>query len=107
RERMHPFDLSNGPLLRARLLRKSAEDHILLLTIHRLAGEERSLQIIFEDLAELYFKEVHEDSNPSSQIGVNWRQFLATQVCNQQTESFRKELEYWKEKLAGDLPVLD
>jgi len=32
-EARRPFDLSTGPLLRARLLRLSAEDHVLQLTL--------------------------------------------------------------------------
>src|SRR5437870_2680595 len=35
-EARRPFDLANGPLMRARLLRLADEDHVLLLTMHHI-----------------------------------------------------------------------
>ncbi|MBN7823163.1 condensation domain-containing protein, partial [Bowmanella yangjiangensis] len=34
-----PFDLRDGPLLRLTLLRLSAEDHVLLLTLHHIVSD--------------------------------------------------------------------
>ena len=35
-EAMCPFDLATGPLMRARLLKLDAEEHVLLLTMHHI-----------------------------------------------------------------------
>ncbi|MEE1905360.1 condensation domain-containing protein [Pseudomonas inefficax] len=34
-----PFDLEQGPLLRARLLRLAADQHVLVLTLHHIVAE--------------------------------------------------------------------
>ncbi|MER7673450.1 condensation domain-containing protein [Kitasatospora sp. NPDC096128] len=49
-----PFDLTDGPVLRALLLRHAPEDHTLLLTIHHIAVDGGSLPVLAADLAELY-----------------------------------------------------
>ena len=42
-EAARPFDLTRSPLLRACLLRRSAEDHLLVLTLHHIAADGWSL----------------------------------------------------------------
>ena len=41
-----PFDLTNGPLLRALLLRLSDDDHVLTLTMHRIAADGWSIGVL-------------------------------------------------------------
>ncbi|MFD5465094.1 condensation domain-containing protein [Kitasatospora sp. NPDC127059] len=53
-EAARPFDLTDGPVLRALLLRHAPEDHTLLLTIHHIAVDGGSLPVLAADLAELY-----------------------------------------------------
>ncbi|MDI5965437.1 condensation domain-containing protein [Streptantibioticus silvisoli] len=49
-----PFDLAVEPLLRARLLRLAADDHVLLLVWHHLVVDGWSMRIALRDLAALY-----------------------------------------------------
>jgi pristinamycin I synthase-3/4 len=38
-ESIRPFDLSTGPLVRARLLQLTNEDHVMLLTMHHIISD--------------------------------------------------------------------
>src|SRR5262249_12161057 len=49
-----PFDLATGPLLRARVVRLEAERHVLLLTVHHVACDGWSYDIVLRELAALY-----------------------------------------------------
>src|ERR1700753_3993740 len=49
-----PFDLVNGPLLRAALLRLNVEDHVLLLTMHHIISDGWSISVLVHELAALY-----------------------------------------------------
>ncbi|MCA2219352.1 non-ribosomal peptide synthetase, partial [Jidongwangia harbinensis] len=53
-EARRPFDLRQGPLLRARLVRLDADDHVLLLTLHHIAGDGWSVGVLVDELAQLY-----------------------------------------------------
>ncbi len=40
-----PFDLSTGPVIRGRLLKVAAEEHVLLVTMHRIVADAGSIGI--------------------------------------------------------------
>jgi amino acid adenylation domain-containing protein len=48
------FDLVNGPLLRAQLVRFSGDDHALVLTAHHIICDGWSFNVIISELAKLY-----------------------------------------------------
>ena len=49
-----PFDLENGPMVRASLVRESADCHTLILTTHHSVVDGPSLILVAEQLASLY-----------------------------------------------------
>ena len=53
-EGRRPFDLAGGPLFRLGVLRRAADDHLLLLTAHHLVANGWSLGVMIEELAALY-----------------------------------------------------
>lgn len=54
REAAAPLDLLDGPVLRGRLFRIAADDHLLVLVVHHIATDAWSVGVLLEDLAELY-----------------------------------------------------
>ncbi len=48
------FDLTQGPLFRVLLVRLSAQEHVLVLVMHHIISDGWSLQIIVDELVELY-----------------------------------------------------
>jgi hypothetical protein len=49
-----PFDVSQGPLVRATLVRLGSQEHVLLLCMHRLIADEASFGVLGRELAALY-----------------------------------------------------
>ncbi|MEV0143625.1 amino acid adenylation domain-containing protein [Nonomuraea sp. NPDC050733] len=49
-----PFDLRNGPVLRALLLRLADDRHRLLMTVHHIAFDGWSAGVLLDELARLY-----------------------------------------------------
>ncbi len=49
-----PFDLADAPLLRAMVLRLTAERHILLWDMHHIISDDWSTQIFLQELAQAY-----------------------------------------------------
>src|SRR5262249_3505299 len=45
-EVQRPFDLATGPLMRARLLRLSQEEHVLLLSLHHIVSDGWSMGVL-------------------------------------------------------------
>lgn len=49
-----PFDLAKGPLIRAQLVRRAADDHALVLTAHHIICDGWSFNVIIDELTKLY-----------------------------------------------------
>src|SRR6185436_3645955 len=49
-----PFDLARERMLRAVLVRVAADEHLLVLNLHHVAGDGWSIGVLFRELAALY-----------------------------------------------------
>ena len=100
------FDLETGPVMRVRWFSCSDFDHVLLLTIHHIACDVWSLDLLAHELSKLYQAQqaTAEIALPpvkhSYQDYVSWQKKI---LCGTQGE---KLWSYWQHKLAGDLPTL-
>src|SRR5437762_10053174 len=104
-----PFDLSNGPLFRTQILRLSPSEHILLLIVHRIICDERSLQILFAEIAACYSARLRGESRPD-EASFGYLGFAKTQREELLSEELQSQLAYWKQQLTGapssvDLPA--
>jgi amino acid adenylation domain-containing protein len=104
-EARRPFDLADGPLLRAFSVRLAAEAHILLLTVHHIACDGWSMGILSRELSALY--KAFSDARPSPlpELPIQYVDFARWQREWLQGEVLHKQVAYWKERLAN-LPVL-
>jgi NRPS condensation-like uncharacterized protein len=53
-ESQTPFDLSQWPLMRAKLLRMSEADHVFFLTMHHIISDGWSMGVLVRELATFY-----------------------------------------------------
>ncbi len=105
KEAQTPFDLSKWPLIRTRLVRLGAEDHIFLLTIHHIVCDFWSLSIIQNELTVLYEAYSNGQSSPLADMPIQYADFAEWEWRWLQGPTGAAHLEYWKKQLA-DLPAL-
>ncbi|HEX2888671.1 amino acid adenylation domain-containing protein, partial [Vineibacter terrae] len=102
-----PFDLERAPLLRAQVVRLAEDEHRLHLTLHHIIFDGVSIyRVMMPQLAALYAGfargEPPDLPEPRLQYGdyALWRERQLADAAS------ARALDYWREKLAGDLPVL-
>jgi amino acid adenylation domain-containing protein len=100
-EAEHPFDLRRDPLLRALLVRLSAHEHVLALTLHHAAGDGWSIAVLFGELAALL------GGGPLPDLPVQYADFAAWQREWMKGPVLEAQLEYWRARLAGAPAVLE
>lgn len=100
-----PYDLSR-PQLRAMLVRLSAEDHLLAVGLHHIAGDRWSMTVLARDLAGFY-KGKTGQSHPLPDIRVQYADWAIWQGKMLRGPVLENQLSYWKTALASELPVLD
>ncbi|MCL9799575.1 non-ribosomal peptide synthase/polyketide synthase [Pseudomonas sp. AKS31] len=101
------FDLQHGPLLRAALLQVTPNDHVLVLTLHHIVSDGWSLQVMIEELVQLYagFNLGHDAGLPA--LPIQYADYALWQRQWMEAGEQERQLAYWQEKLGGEQPVLE
>ena len=104
-EALRPFNLSQGPLLRATLLRLAEQEQVLLFTIHHIVCDGWSMGVLIQEVAAHYAG--HCTGQPVSlpEVPIQYADFAVWQRRWLQGEELERQLSYWKHQLEG-LPTL-
>ncbi len=102
----HAFDLGRGPLLRVRLVRLGAQDHLLLLTMHHIVTDGWSMGVLIREMAVLYESFNRGEASPLAELPFQYADFAHWQRQWLQGETLEKQLAYWRQPLGGHTPVL-
>jgi acyl-CoA synthetase (AMP-forming)/AMP-acid ligase II/acyl carrier protein len=105
-ELMRAFDLARGPLIRARLVRLAAFEHVLLLATHHAVCDGWSLGVLAEELISLYEAYVAQRPSPLAPLPLQYADFAHWQRHWQSHPEIVAQLAYWREQLHEPLPSM-
>src|SRR6266487_4235813 len=106
-EMQRPFDLSQGPLVRASLLQLGAEEHMLLLSMHYIICDRWSMGVCLRELTCLYEAYASGQSSPLPEPPLPYTDFAQRQQAWLKGETAAAQLSYWKRQLAESPASLD
>ena len=106
-ETRRAFNLARGPLMRAALLRLSETEHILLVIMHHIVSDGWSMVLFFQELSQIYEAFSSEERSRLAELPIQYADYAAWQRDWLKGNVQERQLAYWKEKLSGELPVLD
>jgi amino acid adenylation domain-containing protein len=101
------FDIETGPLVRARLLRLNAEECVLLFTMHHIISDGWSMGVLVNEMAALYRSYIDAQPSPLTELPVQYADFAEWQREWLTKENLERQLQYWKQQLGSELPVLE
>ncbi|MBD2278683.1 non-ribosomal peptide synthetase [Aphanizomenon flos-aquae] len=101
------FDLSTEPLIRVTLLQQEPESHLLLITMHHIIIDGWSMGVFFKELEALYPAFIQGKPSPLPELTIQYADFALWQREWLTKEVQDKQLEYWKQQLAGTPPLLE
>lgn len=94
-----PFDLSQDSLIRLGILRLSATEHVIYLTMHHIIADGWSIGVLMGELVALY------QGKPLSELSIQYADFALWQRQWLQGEIWETQMSYWKQQ-ANNIPVL-
>jgi amino acid adenylation domain-containing protein len=106
-EAQQPFDLTQGPLLRAKLLKLDREEYIFLVTMHHIVCDGWSFNVFVQELTTLYSAFSTGKPSPLPNLEIQCVDFAYWQRQWLQGEVLEAQVSYWKEKFAGSFPTLE
>ena len=101
------FDLTQGPLLRAVLVRLSPEQHLLILVMHHIVTDGWSIAVLFRELTHCYEALSRGDEVNLPSLPLQYAEYAQLQREYMSGAVLEKQLGYWKGKLAGAQTILD
>ncbi|MFJ9559194.1 amino acid adenylation domain-containing protein [Streptomyces fuscichromogenes] len=95
------FDLGQGPLVRAMLITLGAEEHVFLLTQHHIVTDGWSSSVLYRELGELYAAAVQGRAPSLPEQRLQYADFAVWQRDWLAGPDGQRQLDYWKDRLAG------
>ncbi|AMO95406.1 D-alanine--poly(phosphoribitol) ligase, subunit 1 [Collimonas fungivorans] len=96
-----PFDLAAGPLIRGRLLRLGADDHVLLVVMHHIISDGWSLSLLMHELSALYSAMRDGQPDPLPPLAIQYADYAAWQRRWLQGPLLQQQLGALAEQLRG------
>ena len=105
-EAQRPFDLSQDALLRTRVLRVSADEHVVLVTMHHIISDGWSIGVLVKEVAVLYEAYAKGIELAQEPLPVQYADYAHWEREWLQGEVLDSQMQYWKQQLA-EAPVLE
>ncbi|WPB79281.1 amino acid adenylation domain-containing protein [Archangium violaceum] len=102
-----PFELSTGPLIRGTLLRLGEQEHQLLLTLHHIISDVRSLGVLLRELRTIYDALSAGQPSPLPEPSTRYENFVRWQQEALHGEAVERLLSYWRKQLARIPTILE
>ncbi|MCQ8242265.1 amino acid adenylation domain-containing protein [Rhizosaccharibacter radicis] len=105
REAQEPFDLRRGPLIRATLLRLGDRRSVLLLTLHHIAGDGWSMEVLARELGAACSAFAAGKPPVLPPLPIQYPDYAAWQHSAATAGMLTKQRAYWRDRLR-DAPEL-
>jgi glycosyltransferase involved in cell wall biosynthesis len=106
-EMQQAFDLSKGPLVRAKLLRLGEREHLALLTLHHIVTDGWSAGVLVREIGALYEAFMQGRPSPLAELKIQYADFAVWQRQWLRGAVMEQLLTYWRGQLGGALPVME
>lgn len=106
-EGARPFNLTEGPLFRVKLIRLENLDHLLIFNVHHIVFDGWSADILLKELTQLYRSFSHGMPSPLPELTLQYADFAYWQKAEMGEKEIEDRISYWEEKLKPEPPRLE
>ncbi|HYH78539.1 MAG TPA: condensation domain-containing protein, partial [Longimicrobium sp.] len=106
-EFQQPFHITALPLVRWTLFRLGEDEHVLLAVEQHLVHDGWSFAVFLRELTRIYPAFARGEAHGMPEPAVQFGDFAAWQRAWMEGDEARKQLDWWKTRLDGVVPVLE
>ena len=101
------FDLHQGPLMRVKVIERSAQEWVLVLTLHHITSDGWSMSVLVHEFVELYTA-FNAGREPGLQpLAVQYADYAHWQRQWLEQGEMQRQQDYWVERLGDEQVVLE
>ncbi|WP_025742954.1 non-ribosomal peptide synthetase [Aquimarina pacifica] len=101
------FNLSQGPLLRAKLYQIEDEEFLFYYNLHHITGDSWSFDILEKEVFKFYTAFEKEEKVDIPQLKLQYKDYANWQLKQLESDSLKAQKEYWIKSLGGKRPKID
>ncbi|MEH1922369.1 non-ribosomal peptide synthetase [Nostoc sp.] len=102
-----PFDLSTGPLFKAKLLQLKEQKYVLLINMHHIISDGWSMGVFVRELRQVYTAFSQGQIPNLSPLPIQYSDYANWQRNWLQGEVLETQINYWKNQLKDAPPLLE
>ncbi|SAI74503.1 D-alanine--D-alanine ligase [Bordetella ansorpii] len=102
-----PFDLAAGPMMRACVIDEGEGCHVLALTVHHIAADGWSMQVLCDDFARGYTARVRGTQDAAPPSTLQYADYAVWQRDRLAQGEAQRQLAWWRARLGQEHPVLE
>ncbi|MBV9822997.1 MAG: amino acid adenylation domain-containing protein, partial [Actinobacteria bacterium] len=99
-----PFDIGEGPLWRAKLVRLGPTEHVLMITVHHIVFDGWSWHLLYREISRCY-RDGLAGRTETAPLPATFADYVAW--LNRLSENQGDALDWWSDRLSGTPQVLD
>ncbi len=101
-----PFDLTQGPVLRADIFQTAPQLNILLITMHHVFGDASSITLLANELLTLYQAELSGEKVTLPLLPSSYADFVRAETAMLNSSSCEDLVQFWQQRLGEKTPIL-
>ena len=101
------FDLSNGPLVKAAVLRIADGAHLFFCNMHHIISDGWSIEVLIKEVFLCYNAQITGTDSGLKPLRIQYKDYANWQLQQLENGALQDDKNYWLEQFAGELPVLD
>ncbi len=106
-ELRRPFDLFADPLLRVKLLRVGATEHVLTVCMHHIISDGWSSELMVQTFVSFYDALVAGQAPNPEALPIQYADYAIWQRAWLEAGEGERQLRYWQTQLGDEQPLLD
>ncbi|MDJ0837510.1 MAG: amino acid adenylation domain-containing protein [Acidobacteriota bacterium] len=96
------FNVEQGPLIRALVLRLGADDYLVLTLVHHILFDGWSVTLLIRELAEQYTRTCRDpEAAPPAETRIRYADYARTLQAWGEGPAVKEQLAWWREHLRG------
>ncbi|WP_122314918.1 amino acid adenylation domain-containing protein, partial [Pseudomonas cichorii] len=102
-----PFDLHQGPLLRANLFSLAADQFVLVVSMHHIVSDGWSMDVMIQEFVQCYqaYSQGREPVLP--ELPLQYADYAIWQRKWLEAGEGERQLDYWRQQLGDEQPLLE
>jgi hypothetical protein len=96
-----PFDLVKGPLYRTEVIRRAADDHVLVFAIHHAIADGWTLGVFVQDLFAAYVQGLMGVRSALPPVALSYSAWGEAERAFWKPAELDRRMSFWRQRLAG------